>query len=393
MKCVKCGNEINVGDNFCISCGEPVSGNPNNQNVGGVTGDSQVNQNIGGVVNNNPVNQNVAGAVDNNPINQPAVGNNDNNVNVTNQGAVSNEPVIVQSSPVNVNNGVGVQNTVVGGNVKSYAERNSYKPLIITMCSIIPITLIYFIVMFILVFNTIGSMVGDDKLVCKSDSGNVTIGFSRDQMVTYSAVKYDFDFDEQKKVASRIGKDAYIEQFNNSFVQNTTNGSCTYNNKIVGSGSNYGSGGSGYNNYNNISSMTIGDSYYGYVDVPNNWTKFYDVSGTTALQYSYANVFIFTMDVVPDKSRTAKEYASNYYNSMANSSEIVGLTAATVHVGNYEAYQVYMLYPASNTYLITYWFTTDDGYTHYMALEGPEEMSGIKLYDLTSIPESFRLKK
>ena len=121
---------------------------------------------------------------------------------------------------------------------------------------------------------------------------------------------------------------------------------------------------------------------------------FYDVDGTTALQYSYANVYIVSLDVLENNQYSAKELASNYLYNKKNDSNVTGVTGATVTIGKnkqYTAYQVYMYYPSDGTYLITYWFDAEDGKAHYIALEGPGELSGVKLTDYLYIPESFSL--
>lgn len=140
---------------------------------------------------------------------------------------------------------------------------------------------------------------------------------------------------------------------------------------------------------------TVGDDDYGYVTVPKKWGKFYDIDGTTALQYSYASVYIVSLNVI-DNGYSAKENASAYMYDKQNNDEVTGVTGATVQIGKnseYTAYQVYMYYPSDNTYLITYWFETEDGKVRYLALEGPGELSGVKLTDYLYIPESFSLTK
>ena len=52
-----------------------------------------------------------------------------------------------------------------------------------------------------------------------------------------------------------------------------------------------------------------------------------------------------------------------------------------------------MYYPQDGTYLVTYWFETEDGVIRYLSLEGPMEVSGTKITDYLHIPESFTLNK
>ena len=143
----------------------------------------------------------------------------------------------------------------------------------------------------------------------------------------------------------------------------------------------------------------VGDDDHGYVTVPNNWYKFYDTAGAHALQYSYASVFILSLDVVPDTTNkmTAKMAADNYSAQELQNTNATNVTGAIVKIGKnkeYTAYQVYSYYPADNSYLVTYWFEAEDGKIHYMALEGPSSTTGTSITDFTdTIPYTFSLKK
>lgn len=150
------------------------------------------------------------------------------------------------------------------------------------------------------------------------------------------------------------------------------------------------------NNTNDEKNIIVGESKYGYISIPKGWNRFYDISGTTALQYSYANIFIVSLNCIEGNQYTAKEYASNFMYNMMNSSQAADVTGATVLIGKnkeYTAYQVYMYYPSENIFLITYWFDAGDGKVRYIALEGPAEVDGMKISDYLYIAESFSLTK
>ena len=242
------------------------------------------------------------------------------------------------------------------------------------------------IVLFIVIFTGVSAT--SDKLICKSDQGNITIMYNKNGLTGYKTVGMTYEYEQQKELAKQIGVDEYISEFNEWFITNTT-GSCTINGKKIENKSS-----SNNTNTNNDTSTTdtktIGDDKYGYVDVPNNWYKFIDVDGNDSIQYSYANVYIVSLNML-DGNYSAKDYASNYMYNKQNSSEVTDVTGATVKIGKnseYTAYQVYMYYPADATYLVTYWFEAEDGNVHYIALEGPASVT-----DYLSIPQSFRLKK
>jgi len=84
---------------------------------------------------------------------------------------------------------------------------------------IIGSVLLIMIIIFVIVFRT------SNKLVCKSKEGNITIMYNDKNIVGYSANGIKYDFEGQKKVAEKIGVEAYMEQFSNWFSTNTT-GTC-----------------------------------------------------------------------------------------------------------------------------------------------------------------------
>ncbi len=65
-----------------------------------------------------------------------------------------------------------------------------------------------------------------EKLVCKSNEGNITIMYNDKTITGYTANGITYDMDAQKKIAEEIGTESYISQFEVWFKTNTT-GSCT----------------------------------------------------------------------------------------------------------------------------------------------------------------------
>ena len=65
------------------------------------------------------------------------------------------------------------------------------------------------------------------KISCKSDEGSIKLTYNEKTIVAYSAVGYEFDFDGQKTYAEKVGIDSYIDEFEQWFTNNTTNGKCT----------------------------------------------------------------------------------------------------------------------------------------------------------------------
>ena len=250
-----------------------------------------------------------------------------------------------------------------------------------------------FVIIFLVIFFFVSA--NSDKLICKSDEGNITIMYNKNGLTGYTTAGMSYDFDEQKEYAKKIGVDAYTKEFSQWFSTHTS-GTCTIDGKKVEQTSNTDNNDNNNSNSNTTNDKkVVGDDKYGYISVPSNWNRFYDVDGNNSLQYSYGNLYIVSLNTL-DATRTAKEYASNYMYNKQNSSEVTGVTGATVTIGKnkeYTAYQVYMYYPSDSTYLVTYWFEAGDGKVHYIALEGPQELDGVKITDYLYIPESFSLKK
>ena len=64
-----------------------------------------------------------------------------------------------------------------------------------------------------------------NKLVCKSKEGNITLMYDEKTIIGYTVVGMDYDLEEQKKIAEKIGIDAYLDAFDLWFRTNTT-GTC-----------------------------------------------------------------------------------------------------------------------------------------------------------------------
>lgn len=247
--------------------------------------------------------------------------------------------------------------------------------------SLVFAAVIFFIIVILPTFNS-------EKLVCSAPEGSITLIYNKNGLTGYISKGIDFDMHTQNKYVKEMGIDAYLTTFNDWFTK-TTSGTCTINDQEVQKDNRIPKDSS-------TSTTTIGDTKYGYIDVPTSWTRFYDISGTTALQYSYGGVYIISIDYFENSKLTAQEYASNFMYNKQMASDVIGVTGATVTIGKnkeYTAYQVYMYYPADSVYLVTYWFEAEDGKVHYIALEGPNELNNIKITDYLFIPESFNLDK
>ena len=253
---------------------------------------------------------------------------------------------------------------------------------LVKILAIIGGVVVGFVILFVVIFSITSA--SSEKLVCKSEEGNITIMYNEKGITGYTASGMSYDLDEQKEVAKEIGMDAYITEFDNWFKSNTS-GYCTINGEKV-------------SKENNIEEDTptqdivqegkrVGSDEFGYITIPENWVNFIDVDGNSTLQYSYANIYIATLYAVPTTQIDAYNYASNIMNKL-KSEGVQNVQGATVNVGKYSAYQVYGYYANENIWLVCWFFETEDGKTHYISIEGPDRNS-----EYFNIPNSFSLSK
>lgn len=64
-----------------------------------------------------------------------------------------------------------------------------------------------------------------DKLVCKSNEGDITILYKNGKITGYTASNIEYDLKGQQEIAEKIGIDEYLRQFEIWFASNTT-GKC-----------------------------------------------------------------------------------------------------------------------------------------------------------------------
>ena len=76
------------------------------------------------------------------------------------------------------------------------------------------------IIVFIIVSLT------SDKMVCKSDEGDITIMYTNKGITGYTANGISYDLDGQQDYAEQVGIDAYLDEFATWFSNNTT-GTCS----------------------------------------------------------------------------------------------------------------------------------------------------------------------
>lgn len=102
------------------------------------------------------------------------------------------------------------------------------KNTIVKILAIIGGIVVGFIILIFVIFSIVSAK--SNKLICKSDEGNITIMYNDTEITGYTAYGIGFDLDEQKSYAKQVGINSYITEFSNWFSENTT-GSCTIKEK------------------------------------------------------------------------------------------------------------------------------------------------------------------
>lgn len=350
MFCKNCGKALNHGEFFCINCGAKVENENNTSEL-------------------NTLNQNIQNSTISN------VNNFDNNANVNVNHQEFNQSFVDHQTSMSAVY-QQTQYTQPGQPIKP--KKNKLMKILAIIGGIV----VGFIVLFIVIFSITSA--SSEKLVCKSDEGNITIMYNKKRITGYTATGMSYDLDAQQDVAKVIGIDAYIKEFDNWFRSNTT-GYCTINGEKL-------------SEENIVEEETpnqnivhegkrVGSNEFGYITIPENWVKFVDVDENDTLQYSYANIYIATLYAVPTTQIDAYNYASNIMTNL-KSEGAENVQGSTVNVGKYSAYQVYGYYSSENIWLVCWFFETEDGKTHYISVEGPDRNS-----EYFNIPDSFSLNK
>lgn len=193
MYCKNCGNLLNQGEKFCGRCGAKV------ENENNVVGGNGLNQNI----------QNPAVS---------SVNNLDNNVYQSQQ--------VFNQSYANEQASMGNTFQQQTQYTQPLQPTKPKKNKLVKILAIIGGLVVGIIVLIIAIFLIISA--NSEKLVCKSDEGNITIMYNEKGITGYTSSGFSYDLDGQKEYAKLVGIDAYITEFDAWFKSNTS-GYCTIN--------------------------------------------------------------------------------------------------------------------------------------------------------------------
>lgn len=137
----------------------------------------------------------------------------------------------------------------------------------------------------------------------------------------------------------------------------------------------------------NSESRKVGSAQLGYVTVPNDWLKFIDENGARGIQYSDKDgQYIITLDALSTSEIDAETFATGKA-SLLEKEGVKDLAGTVVDFGKYKAYQVKGYYEDVGVWLQLWCFEAEDGYTHYVGIEGPDQNS-----EYFKIPFTFTLK-
>lgn len=93
---------------------------------------------------------------------------------------------------------------------------------------IIAIIVAGIVILFVVIFSLVSA--NSNKLICKSNEGDITLMYNDSAITGYSTVGMSYDMDQQNTIASRVGIDNYISQFKTWFEKKTS-GTCTIKKK------------------------------------------------------------------------------------------------------------------------------------------------------------------
>ena len=103
------------------------------------------------------------------------------------------------------------------------AQNKALKIVLIIIGTLV-IGFILLIVVGLLIINLMVNS-SDNKLVCTSDEGNITISYNDETLTGYFEYNITYDLDGQKRIAEEIGTEEYVKQFTEWFQENTS-GTC-----------------------------------------------------------------------------------------------------------------------------------------------------------------------
>ena len=274
--------------------------------------------------------------------------------------------------------------------------------VIIVVLVVVVLPVIAVIVFVGAIFSSVSSVIEENttgRLECTFAAGYLNINYNENEILGYSSKGMTFNLDSARSEANKVGINAYIRSEADE-IESSYLGKCKINGvdydddddtsltpSTPSTPSTTPSAPAG------VSTQTVGDSTYGYIDIPSTWNKFFDPDAPSTLQYASGFSNIVTMMTYTNVDATASNVnsmASNLYANLGTESGVTSRLNSYAIVGKdrISANYIKAVYN-DGAELHIYLFKATDGYIHYLALAGTSE----QLSEQQWIIDSFRTTK
>lgn len=130
----------------------------------------------------------------------------------------------------------------------------------------------------------------------------------------------------------------------------------------------------------------VGDSDFGYLEVDETWSNYEDEEESEMLRYS-SGLYLISLYAVPKLQANSENYQTNVLEALEKEG-VENATSEVTKLDEYDAYKISGYYADKNMHLVIWIFEAEDGKTHYVSVEGPDENN-----EKFEIPTKFSLKK
>ena len=134
-------------------------------------------------------------------------------------------------------------------------------------------------------------------------------------------------------------------------------------------------------------SYRVGSEEHGFISIPNTWKQYIGDQDDHALHYTDDVEWMVSLDSIKTTEYRAYEYANEILDAIVSNGGENVATSKTI-IGGYPTLSIYAYYPKQKKHLSTWFLESKNGYTHYLAIEGPSANS-----DNYNIIYSFSEKK
>ena len=122
---------------------------------------------------------------------------------------------------------------------------------------------------------------------------------------------------------------------------------------------------------NSATTYRVGTKEFGFLTIPNSWVKFNN-SNSNTLQYTDGAGWIVTLFAMPSQQLNAKAWSDTIQEQMKTLGAD-NISKEEAKVDKYSSIKISGFYSSANVYLSAWVMDAEDGYTHYIAIEGPQQ--------------------